>query len=82
MATATATLTTQTTQTQTQPGPVFVTLAYAWGFQDGATGADLAASDFYSHSDPRWAEFVQGYVAGAQRKGYTQAALVAASLLW
>lgn len=80
MATATATLTAQTTQTQ--PGPVFVTLAYAWGFQDGAIGADLAASDFYSRSDPRWAEFVQGYVAGAQRKGYTQAALVAASLLW
>lgn len=79
MATATAALTTQTTQTHT--GPVFVTLAYAWGFQDGATGADLAASDFYTYSDPRWAEFVQGYVAGAQRNGYTQAALVAASLL-
>jgi len=79
MATATATPTTQTTQTHT--GPIFVTLAYAWGFQDGATGVDLAASDYYSHSDPRWAEFTQGYVAGAQRRGYSQAAQVAASLL-
>lgn len=83
MATATAIFTTQTAQTHTHThtGPVFVTLAWAWGFEDGATGADLAVSDYYTHSDHRWVEFTQGYVAGALRKGYTQAAMVAASLL-
>lgn len=81
MATATLTKTQTQSKTHTHTGPIFVTLAYAWGFQDGATGADLAASDLYTHSDPRWVEFTQGYLAGAQRKGYTQAARAAASLL-
>ena len=81
MATATTSTASTTTAKTTHTGPVFVTLAYAWGFQDGATGADLRSSDFYNHSDPRWVEFTQGYIAGAQCKGYTRAALVAASLL-
>lgn len=81
MATATFTKTQTQSKTHTHTGPIFVTLAYAWGFQDGATGVDLAASDLYSHSDPRWVEFTQGYIAGAQRKGYTPAAQAAAALL-
>ncbi len=81
MATATLTQTQTQSKTHTHTGPIFVTLIYAWGFQDGVTGADLAASDLYTHSDPRWVEFTQGYIAGAQSKGYTQAARAAASLL-
>jgi hypothetical protein len=81
MATATLIQTQTQSKTHIHTGPIFVTLAYAWGFQDGAIGADLAVSDLYTHSDPRWVEFTQGYIAGAQHKGYMQAALVAASLL-
>jgi hypothetical protein len=77
MTTATLTTTRQTAQVTAQ----FVTVAYGWGFQDGATGQDLIVSDIYTHTDPRWAEFVQGFIAGAQRNGYLQAAAAAASLL-
>ena len=76
MTTATLTATTTTTVSKT-----FVTVAYGWGFRDGTTGQDLQASDFYTHTDARWTEFVQGYIAGAQRQGYNQAAAAAASLL-
>jgi hypothetical protein len=78
MTSATATL---TTAHETVVNTAFVTVAFAWGFSDGATGQDLQASDFYTHSDARWSEFVQGFIHGAQRMGYIQAASAAASLL-
>ncbi|MFZ1756806.1 MAG: hypothetical protein WBO46_23185 [Caldilineaceae bacterium] len=63
-------------------GPAaYVTAAYGWGFADGAGGQDLAVSDIFPHSDPRWTEFVQGYVAGAQASGYERAATAALCLL-
>jgi len=58
-----------------------VTAAYGWGFRDGSGGRDLAASDLFRHADPRWTEFVQGYVAGAQAGGFGRAAAAALSLV-
>lgn len=78
MTTATATL---TTATRTNVNTALVTVAFGWGFRDGFTGQDLQASDFYTHTDARWTEFVQGYILGAQSQGYNQAAAAAASLL-
>lgn len=46
MATATTSTATILT-TKSYTGAIFVILAYAWGFQDGANDVDLEVSDLY-----------------------------------
>lgn len=64
----------QTTQT-TQPTivttsaplcdlPRFVTLAYAWGFEDGANGERRRGWHYWTMDDPRYAEYSEGHDAG------------------
>ena len=52
--------------------PRFVTLAYAWGFEDGATGEQRRGWHYWTLDDPRYAEYSEGHDAGlvaAQLKG-------------
>lgn len=52
--------------------PRFVTLAFAWGFEDGATGNTRQPWAYWTPTDARYAEYSEGYDAGqaaAQTKG-------------
>lgn len=65
--------TAQATQPATVIGvwPNFVTTAYAWGFEDGATGQDRRGFLYWTMTDARYTEYSEGYTAGqnaAQRR--------------
>ena len=49
------------------PRPAFVTLAYGWGYEDGAQGKHVGAWAYFTLTDPRFSEYMDGYAAGAQK---------------
>lgn len=59
-----------TTTTQAKPLVLvtmvldFVTLAYAWGCEDGAQGKRRQGVRYWTFDDPRQAEYRAGYTAG------------------
>ena len=65
------------TTTTTQAAPIvlvtvvpdFVTLAYAWGFDDGAQGECRRGFLYWFIDDPRQAEYRAGYTAGCLASG-------------
>ncbi len=62
---ATATETVKTLAgAEAAPSPIFVTLAYAWGFEDGAQGERSRGWAYFTFTDPRYAEYTAGYAAG------------------
>lgn len=52
------------TMTATQTMPRFVTLAFAWGFEDGAQGNTRRGWHYWTLDDPRYAEYSEGHDAG------------------
>ena len=42
----------------------FVTLAYAWGFEDGGNGERRRGWHYWTMDDPRYAEYSEGHDAG------------------
>ena len=55
-----------TTQT-TAPAQIsisFVTLAFGWGYEDGQNGNLRQPWAYWTLSDPRYAEYSEGYDAG------------------
>jgi hypothetical protein len=64
LATATQTVKQTTRQAAPSPSPIFVTLAYAWGFEDGAQGERRRAWAYFTFTDPRYEEYATGYAAG------------------
>ena len=64
------------TNTTTQAAPVvltvvpdFVTVAYSFGFEDGAQGAARQGFLYWTLTDPRQAEYRAGYAAGCLTSG-------------
>lgn len=53
-----------TTTTATQTWPRFVTLAFAWGFEDGAQGNRSQPWAYWTPTDARYAEYSEGFDAG------------------
>ena len=70
-------MTTATTQQRLS----IVPLAYHWGIEDGITGKDNEASQFFAVTDKRWALYVAGFVAGCLTIGRFNAAIAAQSTL-
>lgn len=50
--------------TPASPSPVMVTLAYAWGFEDGGQGKRFQPSAYFTFNDPQYGQYVDGYHAG------------------
>lgn len=64
MLTDTLQATQPTTTTATQRWPRFVTLAFAWGFEDGALGNRSQPWAYWTPTDARYAEYSEGFDAG------------------
>lgn len=64
---ATATETVKPTAGNATPSPIFITLAYAWGVEDGAQGERSRAWAYFTFTDPRYAEYTAGYAAGCDK---------------
>ena len=56
--------TTVTTKAPLRDLPRFVTLAFAWGFEDGGNGATRQPWAYWTPTDARYAEYSDGYDAG------------------
>ena len=55
---------TVTTSAPLRDLPRFVTLAFAWGFEDGGNGATRQGWAYWTPTDARYAEYSDGYDAG------------------
>ncbi len=65
LATATQTVKPHTTAGEAPAtAPIFVTLAYAWGFEDGAQGNRQRGSAYFLFTDPRYEEYNAGFASG------------------